>query len=608
MEREESVVLFVDDESINTLVFEESFKRYFNVITARSGREALDKMSRYPVKVLVTDQLMPEMSGLELCEIVNSTYPHVVCMIATALSDSDTLLKAINQGGIFQYFLKPWKRHELKIAISNALNLNKLKRQNFLLNKNLKVRSSQLRHSDYKYKTIVDNTIDVIFTCDARGIVTFISSTIERYGYHADDVIGKSIFNFIYKEDLDYVTGEFQRALSTQQSIPVVFRTKNKYGEVIYVEERGKVDLQGGDFTITGVIRNVHEQVLAEQSLEKALNEIESLKNKLEEENIYLKQEIKLNNNYDNIITRDPRFNALLNQLEQVAKSDASVLIHGETGTGKELIAMAVHSKSTRCDNALIKLNCAAVPENLIESELFGHEKGAFTGAIQQRKGKFELANGGTLFLDEIGEMPYEMQAKLLRVLQEGELERVGGSKPIKVDVRVIAATNRELDKEVREKRFRGDLYYRLNVFPITLPPLRERKTDIPLLTDHFIQGLNRKTGKNIRSIAKACLQKLIDYSWPGNIRELQNIIERAHIVSSGTVLKIGQWLPDAPINNDSSLVTLDDMMKEYIIKVLESVNWRISGEKGAAKILGLKPTTLESRMKKLGIERFVNS
>ncbi|WP_339699823.1 sigma 54-interacting transcriptional regulator [uncultured Roseivirga sp.] len=347
------------------------------------------------------------------------------------------------------------------------------------------------------------------------------------------------------------------------------------------------------------------ERNAANLRLVKALNEVEDLKDRLEAENTYLQQEIKTEHNFEEIISQSLKFKQILTQVEQVAKTDATVLVLGESGTGKELLSRAVHNISNRKNRTLVKINCASLPANLIESELFGHEKGAFTGALMRKSGRFELADGGTIFLDEVGELPVELQAKLLRVLQEGEFERVGGTKTIKVNVRIIAATNRELEKEVAEGKFRADLYYRLNVFPIYSIPLRERKEDIPLLVRHFVDKYGPLLGKKIANIPKGVIKALQAYNWPGNIRELENVIERAVIISGEQKLELAGWMPNkSREETETELLTLEDFERKYILKVLNEVMWRVSGEKGAAKILGMKPTTLESRMKKLGIKR----
>ena len=307
---------------------------------------------------------------------------------------------------------------------------------------------------------------------------------------------------------------------------------------------------------------------------------------------------------FGNILGQSDGLKYVLYRAEQVAPTDTTVLILGETGTGKELVAAAIHHMSPRKDRPLITVNCAALPANLMESELFGREKGAFTGADARHIGRFEVANGSTLCLDEIGELSLEMQAKLLRVIQHNEFERLGSSQTIKVDVRIMATTNRNLEEEVRKGRFRQDLYYRLNVFPITVPPLRQRAEDIPLLVQAFIERYSRKLGKQITSIHKEALKALKDYPWPGNIRELENIIERAVILCPGPVLHLADKLEISSPPFSSTVKTLEEMERNQIVKTLSETRWRIEGKDGAAAILGLNPSTLRARMHKLGIFR----
>ncbi len=356
------------------------------------------------------------------------------------------------------------------------------------------------------------------------------------------------------------------------------------------------------------------EQRVAERTAElsAALSEVEQLKHRLQAENIYLQEEIKLAHNFEEIISQSQGMGAILHKVEQVAKTDATVLILGESGTGKELLARAVHFASNRIDRPLVKVNCAALPTNLIESELFGHEKGAFTGALAKKIGRFELADKGTIFLDEIGDLPLELQAKLLRILQEGEFERIGNPSTIKVNVRIIAATNRQLEEAVKAGEFREDLYYRLNVFPIESPPLRDRKEDIPLLVNHFLKKFAVKTGKTIKSVSHEGMMKLQSYHWPGNVRELENVIERGVILAHGSALEI-EDLPEllgspherghpAESSPDVS-ATLEEVERAHILRVLQETKGVIEGPKGAATILGLRPSTLRSRLQKLGIK-----
>ncbi len=349
---------------------------------------------------------------------------------------------------------------------------------------------------------------------------------------------------------------------------------------------------------------------------------MEREKARLEAQNTYLIEEIKETHNFEEIVGQSRALAEVIEKVKLVASTDSSVLILGETGTGKELVARAVHSNSERRNRPLVKVNCAALPTGLIESELFGHEKGAFTGAIDRRIGRFELAHGGTIFLDEIGDMPPDLQAKLLRVLQEQEFERVGGSNLIKVDVRVIAATNRDLFRSASEGTFRQDLYYRLNVFPVQMPPLRERREDIPPLVHYFVRRFSLKIGRKITRIQRETMERLMNYSWPGNVRELENVIERAVILSPGIELEVGPGvLPEiaavasaqafvprpAPVEKGPeapSPQSIDQVERNHILEVLMRTNWRIEGSDGAAALLNLNPSTLRSRMKKLGVQR----
>jgi transcriptional regulator with GAF, ATPase, and Fis domain len=363
----------------------------------------------------------------------------------------------------------------------------------------------------------------------------------------------------------------------------------------------GRRALTDAEFERLGVFANQASTAIKNAQL---FAEVERLKNRLQAENLYLREEIKLQHRFDEIIGESPQITALLRAVEQVAATDATVLIQGETGTGKELIARAIHHLSPRKAGALVKVNCGAMPANLIESELFGHEKGAYTGATVRRIGKFELADGGTIFLDEVGELPLEAQVKLLRVLQEHEFERVGGSRLMRTDVRVIAATNRDLADAVRKGSFRSDLLYRLHVFPLDMPPLRTRSTDIPLLVTHFLGLFAKKFAKRLDGVSQATMERLQRYAWPGNVRELENVIERAAILSNGPLLEIDESLAAVSGGEPSASGTLEDVERAHIVQVLRDVSWVVEGKRGAAVRLGLHPNTLRSRMHKLGIQK----
>ncbi|GAB4032447.1 sigma-54-dependent transcriptional regulator [Spirosoma gilvum] len=479
---------------------------------------------------------------------------------------------------------------------------------------------------------IVDDTpnnISILFeTLSSHGYKVLVErdgkSAIEQIRYARPDLVlldvmmpGMDGFETCRRLKLDPQT----------RDVPVIFMTAlSETIDKVNGFNMGAVDYITKPFQLQEVLSRIHthlslrrlrlelqeanqllEQRVTErtEALSKALAEVEQLKNQLQAENTYLREEIKSSSNFEEIVTQSKPFQKILRQVEQVAPTNTTVLILGESGTGKELLARAVHNLSGRRNRSLVKINCAVLPATLIESELFGHEKGAFTGATGQKIGRFELADGGTIFLDEIGEMPIELQAKLLRVLQEGEFERVGGSKTLKVNVRVIAATNRNLEKEVMEGRFREDLFYRLNVFPIQSLPLRDRKEDIPLLVQHFCAKHGPGIGRRIDSIGQDVIDALMSYNWPGNIRELENIVERSLIISPGRKLELGDWLSRrSTLDKKLSPITLEECERAHILSILEMTRWKVSGKSGAAAILDVIPTTLESKMKKLGITR----
>jgi formate hydrogenlyase transcriptional activator len=353
--------------------------------------------------------------------------------------------------------------------------------------------------------------------------------------------------------------------------------------------------------------QEVEERKKAEKSLQSTYAVIKRLKDRLQAENVYLQQEVSREYNFGDIIGQSNALSQVFQRVEQVAPMNATVLLLGETGTGKGMVARAIHSSGARKDRPMITVNCTTLPAALVESELFGRERGAFTGSDARQIGRFELADGGTIFLDELGEMPLELQSKLLRVIQDGEFERLGSPRTLKTDVRIIAATNRNLEEEIKNGRFREDLFYRLNVFPITMPPLRQRKEDIPLLVDHFVAKFNKKIGKKIETVSNGTLNALQEYHWPGNVRELESVIERAVITSQGPALQVLDRFDtfrktEEPAGED--VKALADLEHDHILQVLRKTGWRINGKNGAAVILGLNPSTLRARMHKYGIVR----
>ncbi len=461
----------------------------------------------------------------------------------------------------------------------------------------------KLQESEQRYRELYDDAPTAYVSADNDGRLTSVNRAAAKLlGRPAEDLKGLALLDLF----ADTVSGRARaRELFSQVSgsdlvSGTALEMRAASGDSLWVNlwVRQSLSPAGAPAGCRSLWIDVTEQVLAERE-----------RSRLEQQNLYLQEELKAVHNFDEIVGRSAQIAAVLDNVERVAATDTSVLITGETGTGKELIARAVHSHSRRKDRPLIKVNCAALPASLVESELFGHEKGAFTGAIARRVGRFELAHGGTIFLDEIGEIPPDVQVKLLRVLQEREFERVGGTAPINVDVRVIAATNRDLLKAVRAGNFREDLFYRLNVFPVHLPALRERPDDIPLLVQFLIGKFAARIGKKIDGVSRATMERLWAYQWPGNVRELENVLERAVILSKGQTLEIdSDVLTVSPVATDGSGVTpdpsLESVERGHIVAVLDRTNWVIEGARGAAKILGLHPNTLRSRMKKLGITR----
>lgn len=455
------------------------------------------------------------------------------------------------------------------------------------------------------YKTIIDKAQDLILVYNEKAdLLHYSESVVDKLGYSKVELDQLTMFDIDPLLIPEFWKKHFEE-LTVQGSHRFEWVITRKDGTTFPAEiTANHIQYFGKDYCCA-VVRDITARKKHELQLCEALKEIKTLKDRLENENEYLQQEISRNFNYNNILYRGEAYKKVLTLVDQVAATETTVLITGESGTGKELLASAIHSNSKRKHRPLIKINCATLPKELIESELFGHKKGAFTGAVANKLGKFAIADGGTIFLDEIGEMPIELQSKLLRVLQEGEFDELGGTRTMKVDVRIIAATNRDLKQMMREGLFREDLYYRLNVFPIHNIPLRDRKCDIPLLAQFFMNKYSAKAGKSFKRMATKTIEDLCNYDFPGNIRELENLIERAVIVENGSTLGPGSWIPKNEISAfKNDFQPFEIKQKEYIIEVLEYTNWRISGPNGAAAILEMKDKTLFAKLKRLGIEK----
>jgi len=463
--------------------------------------------------------------------------------------------------------------------------------------------------SEARFRNMAETAPVMIWVSDEKQATTYVNKQwLKLTGGELEDELGSGWTRHIHPDDLASMSQSASAAYAGRVRFELEFRVRRgSDGEYRWVYSTGTPRFSAdGEFVgYIGTTVDITERKESERDLRYAHDELSQLKTQLEAENIYLQEELRQDQSFGDIVGQSSAIKYVLFKVTQVAPTDSTVLIIGETGTGKELVARAIHEGSKRKERPLIKVNCAALSPTLIESELFGHEKGAFTGAGARRLGRFELANSGTILLDEIGELPLDLQSKLLRVLQEGEFERVGGSKTIKVDVRVIASTNRDLKQAAEKGKFREDLWYRLNVFPITTPPLRDRRDDIPILTEHFAKSFARKLGKKLTGVSPETLNALCSYSWPGNVRELANVTERAIINLRGTVLKIQE---DFRIREAETLATsvktLDDNERDHILRVLEDLDWRIGGPGGAAIVLGINPSTLRTRMLKLGIHR----
>jgi PAS domain S-box-containing protein len=431
------------------------------------------------------------------------------------------------------------------------------------------------------------------------------SRVMELFGLPpAADLEVERFMAMVHPEDRGLVLKGFARARRSPEMSVVEHRIVRPDGSVRWLGSRGRLcaGASGEPARLMGITADITERKELEMQLRQTLEEVQRLRDRLQVENVYLRQQLRRDDTQQRIVGETQVMLKMLAQAKRVAQTDTAVLITGETGTGKELLAQAIHDMSGRRARNMVIVNCAALPPALIESELFGREKGAYTGAMTRQIGRFEVADGSTLFLDEIGDLPLDLQVKLLRVLQDGRFERLGSNHTLTANVRVIAATNRDLGAMVRDGRFREDLFHRLNVYPIEVPPLRARISDIPFLVWRFVQEFNKKMGKSIDSIPKQTMERLQQYPWPGNVRELRNQVERGMIVSDGHSLRID--LPGGDLGPTSLPVTLEEVERKHICAVLERVQWRVSGKGGAAEILGLLPTTLHSRMKKLGISR----
>ncbi len=617
-------ILIVDDETANLKLLKDLLSREgYEVRPADRPQLAINSALAKPPALILLDVRMPEMDGFEVCKRLkqDSRAGDIPIIFISALQDVKDKIRGFEAGGV-DYITKPFQEAEILARVRTHIQLHRMQQnleqlveeRTFELNESrfhLKQKVRELQESEKRLSLIYDSTADELFYIkvepdDCFRFLSINSAFLTATGLTEDQIVGKRIEEVIPELSVQLVLDNYRKAIMANRIVRWEETSVYPSGEKIgHVSIAPVLNEKGICTHLVGSIHDITDRKLAEIELRGAYEEIEQLKNQLEAESAYLQEEIKSDHNFENIIGNSDALKYVLHRVSEVASTDAPVLILGETGTGKELIARAVHNASSRNKHALVKVNCANLPAALIESELFGHEKGAFTGADSRRIGRFQLADKATLFLDEISEIPIDLQAKLLRVLQDNEFEPIGSSKTVKTDVRIIAASNRSLDDEVNDGRFRSDLLYRINVFPITVPPLRHRKEDIPLLVNWFVDKFNRKMGKRISSIPAALIKHLQNYDWPGNIRELENVIERAVITSKNSVLKLTEKLTaNSSKPGFKSNQTLAEVERNHILKTLEATGWKIEGTSGSAKALGLAPSTIRSRMKKLRIKR----
>ena len=615
-------ILIVDDNPTNLLVLTQTLEDLnYPISMANSGEEALEIAGRQTPALILLDIMMPGMDGYETLTAMRELdeVSDTPVIFLSALDDLDYKVKGLSLGAV-DYITKPFQIQEVLARVQTHLTISNLKKE--LAEQNRKLESTN--------EHILEAVAEGIYGLSADGLITFANPAASKLtGYSMQELLGKSVFDLHFYAQWDgsryplehnpiSKTLNEHTLLSSDQD--VMWR---KAGDHFPIEYTCAPYLtKGQPEGAVLAFQDITQRKRQENTLRQALTEVEKLKEKLQAENTYLQNQIRSEGQFKDIVGQSAPLIHLLEQVKQVATTNSTVLILGESGTGKEAIARAIHDSSSRASRPLIKINCGAISPNLIESELFGHEKGSFTGALKQRTGYFELADGGTIFLDEVGELPLEAQVKLLRVLQEQEVSRVGSEETIPVDVRVIAATNKNLSIMVEQGLFRTDLYYRLNVFPLQIPALRDRKEDIPLLANYFLQAQASTLGKELEGISPESMQLLLDYQWPGNIRELQNVIERSAILNNGSKLVINSSLissdspPKSAANSadssslaadnaaDEGILRLVDFEKQHILKILEMTSWTIAGKGGAAEILDLPASTLRSRMKKLGIHR----
>jgi PAS domain S-box-containing protein len=609
-------ILIVDDEIPNLQLLTQvlSDAGYQALRSIKRPQSALESALALPPSLILLDVRMPQMDGFEVCRRLKQEERtrDIPVIFVSALQDVQDRIRGFEAGGV-DFISKPFQEPEVLARVRTHLALRNMqlhledlvaKRTAKLVEINTSFEEAQLLARIGSWSWVVET--DTVTWSKTMYQITGLDPKKTPPSF-------KERPSLYTAESWERLSQFVARALNDGAPYELELDVVRPDGHVRHTSTRGSVvkNDDGRVVRLLGTVHDITEIKRANLELKQAYDEIWKLKDRLEAENLTLREEIKISFKDSELIGKSHTFRTVLQQVEHVAPTDSTVLILGETGTGKGLIAHKIHQLSGRKDRPLVNVNCAALPATLIESEFFGHEKGAFTGATDRKIGRFELADGGTIFLDEIGDLPIELQAKLLRVLQDHEFERLGSSTTRTVDTRIIAATNRELDALIEQGAFRADLYYRLGVFPIRMPPLRDRSGDIPLLVWYFITMLQSRLGKTFESVPSRVMEALTSYDWPGNVRELRNIIERAMILSPETRLDLGTDFPWGQSTTRASTQTrrqkgenLKEVERAHIVSVLEGCDWKVRGKGGAAERLGLKRTTLQSRMKKLGIQR----
>jgi len=641
-------ILIVDDNAANLYLLEALLKgNGHEVQAAANGAEALEKLRSCKSDLIISDILMPVMDGFDLCRKVKTdedlrNIPLIIYTATYTSAEDEAFALKI---GADRFIIKPSEPDALMEAIQEVMAyarseiastperlqeeemfrlhterlVQKLERKIVQLEKEAQARleaEETLQASERTLKTLFESAMDGILVVDVKnGRFVMANNAICRMlGWSAEEIKSLSFADIHPVGSLDHVRLQFEKQVRGEVSLALDIPVKRRDGSIFFTDiNSALLELEGRPHLL-GIFRDITARKQAEKELRDALDTIQKLKDRLEAENVYLREEVKLKDRRAAVVSASDPMKYAMHRIRQVAPTNATVLLTGETGTGKNVFARLLHEESKRRDKPFVNVACAGLPANLIESELFGREKGAFTGSTARQIGRFELAHGGTVFLDEIGELPMELQAKLLRVLEDGEFERLGSPHPVKVDVRVIASTNRNLEEEIKNDRFRRDLFYRLNAFPVTLPALRDRREDIPLLVEFFVDRFSKRFSKRFQKVSGETLQALEDYAWPGNVRELINVVERAVIVSSGPKLPLAEQLRVSPVvcagenvptgTEARQTKDLAEIERDYILQTLRETGWRIEGPRGAALLLGMNPSTLRTRMRKLSIRR----